>query len=111
MKKGEFKLVIDCVENVIFIGRGDGSKWILKFEIVNILMGYFEENKDVDGVEGFLEILKKSVDNFGVDVFELLIRIYVGVGRINLVMYYCLKMENVEVNEVCKKLFDVVCVE
>lgn len=111
LKKGEFKSAIDCVENAISTGRGDGSKWIPKPEIVNTLMGHFEENKDVDGAEGFLEILKKSVDNFGVDVFESLIRTYAGAGRTNPAMHHRLKMENVEVNEACKKLLDVVCAE
>ncbi|GAB4854916.1 hypothetical protein Ancab_023505 [Ancistrocladus abbreviatus] len=79
--------------------------------MVNCVMEYFEKDKDVDCAEAFLEILKKAVENVEVEVFESLIRNYASAGRTSPSMRHRLKMENVEVNEACKKLLDVVCVD
>nr|XP_023898176.1 pentatricopeptide repeat-containing protein At1g60770 [Quercus suber] len=111
MKKGELKLSVDCVANAISIGRGDGKKWVPSSVVVSSLMGHFEQEKDVDGAEGFLENLKKAVDNLGAEVFESLIRTYAAAGRTSPIIRRRLKMENVEVNEACKKLLDTICVE
>ncbi|KAA8529611.1 hypothetical protein F0562_034289 [Nyssa sinensis] len=111
LEHGEIKSAVDCVENAISTGRGDGGKWIPSPEIIGNLMGHFEQNKDVEGAEGFMEVLKKAVDVVGVEVFESLIRTYAVAGRTNPIMRRRLKMENVELSEEGKKLLDMVCVE
>ncbi|GMY26282.1 pentatricopeptide repeat-containing protein At1g60770-like [Fagus crenata] len=111
MKNREVKLAVDCVANAISVGRGDGKKWVPSSVIVSSLMGHFEQEKDVEGAEGFLEILKKAVDNLGAEVFESLIRTYAAAGRTSPVIRRRLKMENVEVNEACMKLLETICVE
>jgi hypothetical protein len=74
-------------------------------------MGHFEQEKDVDGAEGFLEILNKAVENAGAEVFESLIRTYAAAERTSPVIRRRLKMENVEVNETCLKLLETICVQ
>lgn len=111
LKNGDIKLAVGCVGKAIPIGRGDGGKWIPSTEIIGTLMEHFEKQKDVDGAEGFLEILKKGVDGFGVEVYESLIRTYAAARRTSPVMRRRLKMENVEVNDPTKKLLDEICVE
>ncbi|KAM7261411.1 hypothetical protein ACFE04_008778 [Oxalis oulophora] len=111
LKSGEMKLAVDCIANAISLGRGDGSKWVPSDKIIMTLMGYFEQEKDVDSAENFLEIVRKSVDDLGTEVFESLIRTYAGAGRTSLAIGRRLKMENIEVSEESKKLLDVICVE
>ncbi|KAK9277098.1 hypothetical protein L1049_006637 [Liquidambar formosana] len=111
LKKGEFKLSVDCVANAISIGKGDGRKWVPSSDIIGMLMKHFEQEKDVDGAEDFVEILKKAVDVVAVEVFESLIRTYAAAGRTSPAMRHRLKMENVEVSEAIKKLLEAVCVE
>ncbi|BFG16363.1 hypothetical protein CerSpe_026370 [Prunus speciosa] len=107
----EYQLAVDCVANATSIGRGDGGKWSPSRKIVRTLMEHFEQEKDVDGAEGFLEILKKSVDSLGVEVFESLIRTYAAAGKTTPSMRARLKMEKLEVSEASKKLLEAVCVE
>lgn len=111
LKNGEIKSTVDCVKNAISTGRGDGSKWVPKTQIIQHLMQHFEQNKDVEGAEGFVEILKKAVDEVGTDVFESLIRTYVAAGRTSPIMRRRIKMENVNLGTEGMKLLDVVCVE
>ncbi|XP_062110383.1 large ribosomal subunit protein mL101 (rPPR4)-like [Humulus lupulus] len=111
LKNGDFESAVDCVGNAVSTGRGNGEKWIPPADIVNALMQNFEQEKDVDGAEGFLELLKKVVDTLEVEVFESLIRIYAAAGRTSQVMHRRLKMENVEVGEASKKLLESICVE
>jgi pentatricopeptide repeat protein len=111
LKNGNFKLAVDCVANAISVGRGDGRKWVPSSVIVSSLMGHFEQEKDVDGAEGFLEILNKAVENAGAEVFESLIRTYAAAERTSPVIRRRLKMENVEVNETCLKLLETICVQ
>ncbi|XP_057494311.1 pentatricopeptide repeat-containing protein At1g60770-like [Actinidia eriantha] len=111
LKNGEIKLAVDCVDNAVSTGRGDGGKWIPSPDIIRHLMLHFEQNKDVESAEGFVEIVKKAVDEIGVEIFEPLIRTYAEAGKTSPIMRRRLKMENVELSEECKKLLDVVCVE
>jgi hypothetical protein len=74
-------------------------------------MAHFEQQKDVDGAEGLIEILKKAVDDVAVEVFESLIRTYAVAGRKSQMMRRRLKMENVEVSDDCEKLLEAICVE
>ncbi|CAK9173741.1 unnamed protein product [Ilex paraguariensis] len=111
LQNGEVKQAVGCIENAISTSRGNGRKWVPSPLIIGKLMDHFEENKDVEGAEGFLDILKRAVDEIGVAVFESLLRTYVVAGRTSLTMRRRLKMENVELSEEDKKLLDVVCVE
>lgn len=111
LKIGEIKSAVDCVDNAISSGRGDGGKWVPSPDVVRNLMRHFEENKDVEGAEGFVEILKKAVDEVGLEIFESLIRTYAAAGKTSPIMRRRLKMENVELSEGSMKLLDVVCAE
>lgn len=111
LKKEQIKLAVNCVQNAISTGRGDGSKWVPPTEVVTALMGHFEKEKNVEEAEEFVEIVKKAKENLGAEVFEPLIRTYANAGRTNPSIRRRLKMENVEVNEECKKLLDTICAE
>ncbi|MBA0738746.1 hypothetical protein Gogos_012071 [Gossypium gossypioides] len=111
LKNGDTKLAVDCVANAISTGRGDGRKWVPSSETIGTVMRHFEQVKDVDGAEGFVEILKKAVDRVGEEVFELLIRTYAAAGRTSPMMRRRLKMEKVEVSDASKQLLEVISVE
>ncbi|XP_021746537.1 pentatricopeptide repeat-containing protein At1g60770-like [Chenopodium quinoa] len=111
LKKGETKPSVDCIENAISNGRGDGTKWVPPVEIINAMMQLFEQNKDVDGAESFLELVRNAVDNLGAEAYESLIRTYAAAGKTSPSLHRRLKMENVEVNEASKKLLEAVIVE
>ncbi|KAL2548871.1 Pentatricopeptide repeat-containing protein [Forsythia ovata] len=111
LKNREIKSAVDCIENAISTGRGDGGKWTPSPAVIVELMRHFEQNKDVEGAEHFLEVLRKSKDNLGSEVLESLIRIYAAAGKTSLVMRRWIKMENAELSEDGKKLLDVICTE
>ncbi|CAJ1940183.1 unnamed protein product [Sphenostylis stenocarpa] len=111
LQKGDFKLAVDCLEKAISIGRGNGEKWVPSSKVMVTMMRHFEQEKDVDGAEEFLEIVKKSMDSLGVEVFEFLIRTYAAAGRTSSAMQRRLKMENVEVSEDTQKLLEAISVE
>ncbi|XWS69049.1 hypothetical protein CRYUN_Cryun04dG0146400 [Craigia yunnanensis] len=111
LKNGDTKLAVDCVANAISTGRGDGGKWVPSSETIGTVMRHFEQERDADGAEGFVEILKKAIDRAGEEVFESLIRTYAAAGRTSTVMRQCLKMEKVEVSEASKKLLEVISME
>ncbi|KAF9618857.1 hypothetical protein IFM89_002725 [Coptis chinensis] len=111
LKKRNTSLAVDCVTNAISIGRGDGRKWVPPQNVVQTLMSHFEQARDVEGAESFLETLKKVEDVFGADVFESLIRTYAAAGKTSPSLRRRLKMENVDVSEAAKKLLEVVCVD
>ncbi|KAF9601872.1 hypothetical protein IFM89_023791 [Coptis chinensis] len=107
LKKSNTSLAVDCVTNGISIGRGDGRKWVPPQNVVQTLMSHFEQARDVEGAESFLETLKKVEDVFGADVFESLIRTYAAAGKTSPSLRRRLKMENVDVSEATKKLLEV----
>ncbi|KAE9614456.1 putative tetratricopeptide-like helical domain-containing protein [Lupinus albus] len=111
LRKGDFKLAVDFVEKAISVGRGNGKKYVPSSESIGIIMRHFEKEKDVDGAEEFVTILKKSVDSPGAEVFQSLIRTYAAAGRTSSAMQRRLKMENVIVDEATKKLLEVISVE
>jgi hypothetical protein len=111
LKNGDVKLGVDCIANAVSAGRGNGQKWVPSPVIVGSLMAHFEQQKDVDGAEDLIEILKKAVDDVAVEVFESLIRTYAAAGRKSQLMRRRLKMENVEVSDDCQKLLEAICVE
>lgn len=109
LKKGDIKSAVKCAAKAVSTGRGNGEKWVPPSETVATLMEHFEKEKDVDGAEGFMEILKKAVDNVEEEVFESLIRTYAAAGRTSPSLRHRLKMEKVEVTDATKKLLDVIC--
>ncbi|KAJ6295863.1 hypothetical protein OIU76_026691 [Salix suchowensis] len=111
LKNEDIKAAVDCLGNAVSTGRGNGQKWVPSPVIVGSLMAHFEQQKDVDGAEGLIEILKKAVDDVAVEVFESLIRTYAAAGRKSQMMRRRLKMENVEVSDDCEKLLEAICVE
>lgn len=111
LQKGDFNLAVDCIANAISIGRGNGEKWVPSSETIGIMMRHYEQEKDVDGAEEFIEILKKSADSLGAEVFESLIRTYAAAGRTSSAMQRRLKMENVKVSEDTQKLLEAITVE
>ncbi|MED6123168.1 hypothetical protein PIB30_046661 [Stylosanthes scabra] len=111
LRKGEFKLAVDCLDNAVSIGRGNGEKWVPSPETISVMMKHFEQEKNVDGAEEFVEILKKSVESPSAEVFESLIRTYAAAGRTSAAMRRRLKMEKVDVNEETKKLLEAIAVE
>lgn len=111
LKEGKVKPAVNCIENAISAGRGDGGKWAPSHEIIQSVMGHYEQEKDVDGAEAFLKMLKKAECDVGAEVFESLIRTYAYAGRTSPTIRRRLKMENVEVSEEAKRLLDAVCVE
>ncbi|KAL0403493.1 UNVERIFIED_CONTAM: Pentatricopeptide repeat-containing protein [Sesamum radiatum] len=106
LKKGEIKSAVHCVDLATAAGRGDGGKWTPLPAVVEKLMQHFEQNKDVKGAEGFLDILKKSKDELGKEVLESLIRTYAAAGKKSPIMRRRIKMENVELSEEGKKLLN-----
>lgn len=111
LKKGEVEPAVKCIANAILTGRGDGGKWVPSPEVVHTVMGHFEQEKDVDSAEAFLQILNKAECNLGAEVFESLIRTYSSASRTSPAMRRRLKMENVVVSQETSKLLDAVCVE
>ncbi|KAG4921387.1 hypothetical protein JHK84_050261 [Glycine max] len=84
LQKGNFKSTVDCLDEAISMGRWN---------------------------EEFLEILKKSMESPGVEVFESLTRTYAATGRISSAMLRRLKMENVQVSEGTQKLLEAISEE
>ncbi|GAA0163707.1 hypothetical protein LIER_19506 [Lithospermum erythrorhizon] len=111
LKNGEIKSAVNCLDNAIAIGRGDGSKWIPSTAVVQQLMEHFEQTKDVEGAEGFLEIHKKAVDQLDKSLLESLLRTYATAGKTSSIMRRRVKMENVELSEDGKKLLDAISLE
>lgn len=111
LRRGDFKRAVDCIVKAVSIGKGNGEKWTPPSNIVDTVMRHFEQEKDVDGAEGFIEILKNSVDSLGAEVFESLIRTYAAAGKTSSVMRRRLKMENVDLNEDSKKLLEAISVD
>ncbi|KAL3650003.1 hypothetical protein CASFOL_006406 [Castilleja foliolosa] len=106
LKNGNIKAVVRCMDNAIAVGRENGGKWTPTPEVVEKVMKHFGEKKDVEGAEGFLEVLKKAKDDLGREVVESLIRVYAGAQKKSASMRRRVKMENVELSEDGKKLLD-----
>ncbi|KAK4403896.1 Pentatricopeptide repeat-containing protein [Sesamum angolense] len=111
LKKGNIKSAVNCVDKATAAGRGDGGKWTPSPAVVEKLMQHFEQNKDVKGAEGFLDILKKSKDELGREVLESLIRTYAAAGKKSPITRRRIKMENVELSEEGKKLLNTISEE
>lgn len=111
IKTGDFKTAVDCVANGISAGNSDDKKWHPATNVVSTLMKHFEEEKDVDAAESFLQILKTGSDVLNVEVFESLIRTYAAAEKTSPMLRRRLKMEKVNMSEPSKKLLDAICIE
>ncbi|KAL0856832.1 hypothetical protein Bca101_061986 [Brassica carinata] len=111
VKSGDTAQALECISKAVSIGRGDGGKWLQSQEAISTLMRQFEGNKDVNGAESLLEILKKGTDDIGAEFFESLVRTYAAAGKSHPAMRQRLKMEKVEVNKATQKLLDELCHE
>lgn len=107
--KGEIDSAVTCLDNAISTGKGNGEKWVPEATVIQKFMAYFEGNKDVDGAERFVEILKKvNDDNVGGEVLESLIRIYAAAGKTTPVLRRRVKMENIELSDEGKTLLETI---
>nr|CAH66166.1 H0107B07.5 [Oryza sativa] len=111
LKEGDLKMVHWCADRAIKKGHSAGRIWVPPHEVTETLMDYFEKNKDVDGAEKFVEVLKKVQKDLGTVVFEPLVRTYAAAGKKLPGMRHRLKIENVEVSEETAKLLDSVCID
>ncbi|XP_047341835.1 pentatricopeptide repeat-containing protein At1g60770 [Impatiens glandulifera] len=111
LEKGNTETAVGCIGKGIMASRGEGGKWVPSGETVERVMGQFEEKKDVNGAEGFLQILEKENEKMEEKVFETLLRIYAGAGKKNPTLRRRMKMEKLQLNEEAMKLLDSVCVE
>ncbi|RAL40257.1 hypothetical protein DM860_006327 [Cuscuta australis] len=111
MKNREISSAIECIGNAIATGRRAGTKWVPSTAIVGELMRQYETEKDVEGAERFVEVLKKARDQLSSEVVESLIRTYAAAGKTSPIMRRRVKMENAELSGEAMKLLDVICVE
>ncbi|KAG1346922.1 pentatricopeptide repeat-containing protein [Cocos nucifera] len=111
LSKGDMKMVHWCADRAIKKGRSHGRIWVPPREMIQAIMAYFEEKKEVAGAEKFIELLQKVEMDLGPEIFEALIRTYAAAGKNSPGMRRRLKMENVVVSEPAEKLLDTVCVE
>uniref|UniRef100_A0A0D9W3H5 Pentacotripeptide-repeat region of PRORP domain-containing protein n=1 Tax=Leersia perrieri TaxID=77586 RepID=A0A0D9W3H5_9ORYZ len=111
LKAGDLKMAHWCADRAIKKGHSSGRIWVPPHEVTETLMHYFEKNKDVDGAEKFVEVLKKVKKDLGAVVFEPLVRTYAAAGKKLPGMRHRLKIENVEVSEETAKLLDYVCID
>nr|GEU97796.1 hypothetical protein [Tanacetum cinerariifolium] len=110
LEKGEIESAVNCIDNAISTGRGNGEKWVPETAVVKKFMEHFEGSKDVDGAEGFVGILSKIDDNVGGEVLESLIRIYAASGKMTPVLRRRVKMENIELSSEGKTLLETISV-
>ncbi|GJY35502.1 pentatricopeptide repeat-containing protein [Tanacetum coccineum] len=110
LEKGEIESAVNCIDNAISTGRGNGEKWVPETAVVKKFMEHFEGSKDVDGAEGFVGILSKIDDNVGSKVLESLIRIYAASGKTTPVLRRRVKMENIELSSEGKTLLETISV-
>ncbi|ONK59223.1 uncharacterized protein A4U43_C08F4240 [Asparagus officinalis] len=111
LKNGDMKSVLRSVDRGIKKGRTHGRIWVPPNEVIFALMSYFEENRDVRGAEGFIELLKLVKPDLRAEVFESLIRTYAAAEKKSPGMRKRLKMENVAVGEITEKLLEEICPE
>ncbi|XP_073108707.1 large ribosomal subunit protein mL101 (rPPR4) isoform X2 [Elaeis guineensis] len=109
MSKGDMKMVHWCADRAIKKGRSHGRIWVPPCEVIQAIMAFFEEQKDVAGAEKFIELLQKVEMDLGPEIFEALIRTYAAAGKNSPGMRRRLKMENVVASQATEKLLDTVC--
>ncbi|KAJ0974575.1 hypothetical protein J5N97_016540 [Dioscorea zingiberensis] len=111
LNKGDMKSVVYCVDRGMKKGKSHARIWLPPPNVVKSIMQYFEDKKDVNGAEKFIEVLKTVQPELPTEVFEALIRTYAASGKTSPGMRLRLKMENATVNEATEKLLDQVCAE
>ncbi|KAJ0960994.1 hypothetical protein J5N97_001029 [Dioscorea zingiberensis] len=111
LNKGDMKSVVYCVDRGMKKGKSHARIWLPPPNVVKSIMQYFEDKKDVNGAEKFIEVLKTVQPELPTEVFEALIRTYAASWKTSPGMRLRLKMENATVNEATEKLLDQVCAE
>ncbi|KAH7653649.1 TPR-like protein [Dioscorea alata] len=111
LNKGDMKSVIYCADRGMKKGKTYNRIWVPPPNVVKSIMQYFEEKKDVNGAEKFIEVLKSVQSELSTEVLEALIRTYAIAGKKCPGMRLRLKMENATVSEATEKLLDQICVE
>uniref|UniRef100_A0ACD6A4K6 Uncharacterized protein n=1 Tax=Avena sativa TaxID=4498 RepID=A0ACD6A4K6_AVESA len=111
LEAGDLKSAHWCADRAIKKAVSSGENRGIPRYVTKALMDYFEKNKDVDGAERFVELLKRVRENLGKTVFMPLVRTYAAAGKKFPGMRHRLKMENVPVNEETAKLVDSICVD
>ncbi|KAJ6839049.1 pentatricopeptide repeat-containing protein [Iris pallida] len=111
LRKGDMKLVFRCVDRGIKKSISHSRIWVPPNEAIVALMSYFEKEKDTEGAEKLIELLKRVKNHLGAEVFEILIRTYAAAGKKSPGMQRRLKMENVVVSKATEKLLAEVSVE
>ncbi|XP_076883090.1 large ribosomal subunit protein mL101 (rPPR4)-like [Bidens hawaiensis] len=111
LEKGEIVSAVNCIDNAIAYSTSTGKKWVPGAAVVRKFMEYYEGCNDVDGAEGFVEVLQKADDNVGGEVLESLIRIYAAAGKTSPVMHRRVKMENIELSDEGKVLLEKITVK
>ncbi|KAF8732725.1 hypothetical protein HU200_015060 [Digitaria exilis] len=111
LKAGDLKMAHWCADRAMKKGHSSGRIWVPPRDVTETLMNYFEKNKDVDGAEQYVEVLKKVQKDLGTVVFEPLVRTYAAAGKKFPGMRQRLKIENVEVGKETAELLDSICVD
>ncbi|KAJ3672480.1 hypothetical protein LUZ60_007201 [Juncus effusus] len=106
LSKIDLKMAYWCCDRAIKKGKSLGRIWVPNNNVVSKLMEYFEGEKNVDEAEKFADNLKKVRVDLGKEVFEGLIRVYVGAGKKAVGMKRRVKVEGVELSEECQKLLE-----
>ncbi|KAK9060236.1 hypothetical protein SSX86_020940 [Deinandra increscens subsp. villosa] len=110
LEKDDITSAITCIDNAITTSISFGKKWVPEAVVIQKFMAYYEGGKDVDGAEGFVDILRKADDNVGGEVLESLIRIYAAAGKTTPILHRRVKMENIELSDEGKILLEKITV-
>lgn len=110
LEKGDIASAVNCIDNAISTSKGNSEKWVPGNVAIQKLMALFEGSNDVDGAEGFVEILYKADENVGGEVLESLIRIYAAAGKTTPMLRRRVKMENIELSDEAKALLETISV-
>ncbi|XP_042490125.1 pentatricopeptide repeat-containing protein At4g01990, mitochondrial-like [Macadamia integrifolia] len=108
LKNKQLDLALKYVDMAASKVKAEKSEWKLNQETLNLFLKYFEEKKDVDGVEKFYDSLKQA-DRVSTKVYESLLRTYIAAGRIESQMRKRIKDDGIEMSSETKKLLERVC--
>ncbi|KAI8002389.1 Pentatricopeptide repeat-containing protein [Camellia lanceoleosa] len=85
-----------------------GSFGASKFESVDKVLKYFEEEKNVDGAEELCKMLKK-VNRLDSKAYDSLLRTYIAVGKPAHDIRMRIEADGIEVNSEFENLLEMVC--
>ncbi|KAJ4955111.1 hypothetical protein NE237_011894 [Protea cynaroides] len=108
LKKQQLDLAIKYVDIAASDVKAGKKEWKLSQETLNLFLKYFEEKKDVDGVEKFYNSLKE-VNHLTTKFYDSLLRTYISACRIESQMHKRIKDDGIEMSSETKKLLERVC--